>query len=111
MWRVVVYAISGIAQLIILVLLIREMRKTRKKRKTAEFLIDELKKVDDKPKSLKLSGWNKGHKLIFYECPVCECQYTNVYFRKNYFRPDSIFKCDLCNAELSVPDYERFRYE
>ncbi len=52
MWRMVVYAISGIGHLIVLVLLIREMRKTRKKRKTAEFLIDELKKVEDKPKSL-----------------------------------------------------------
>ena len=111
MWRTIVYIISGILQVIILILMIRETRKLKKLQKTAESLVEEKRMTDDKPKSLKLSGWNKGHKLIFYECPICECPYNNVYFRKNCLRPDSIFKCDLCNAKLSVPDYERFKYE
>ena len=111
MWRMIVYAISSIAQLIILVLLIRETRRLKKLQKAAESLVEEKRMTGDKPKSLTLRGWNKGHKLIFYECPICECPYTNVYFRKNCLMPDSTFKCDLCNAKLSVPDYERFKYE
>ena len=105
MWRMIIYAISGIGQLIILVLLIREMRNNRKMKKIPESLIDKLKVTDDKPKSLTLRGWNKHHKLIFYECPVCECPYTNVYFRNNHLKPSSTFTCDLCNAKLTVPDY------
>ncbi len=102
MWRMIIYAISGIGQLIILVLMIRETRRVKKlQRRTAE----------DKPKALKLSGWNKHHKLIFYECPVCEVTFTNVYFRDNRLKPSDAFACDLCGAKLSVPDYKRFKYE
>lgn len=67
--------------------------------------------MDNKPKSLTLRGWNKSHKVIFYECPVCECPFTNVYFRKIYLNSGNTFTCDLCNAKLSVPDYERFKYK
>lgn len=101
MWRMIVYVLSGILQIVVLVLMIRETRRVKKlQRRTA----------DDKPKSLKLSGWNKHHKLIFYECPVCEVPFNNVYLRNNHLKPSDTFTCDLCGAKLSVPDYKRFKY-
>ena len=67
--------------------------------------------TDDEPKQLTLRGWNKHHKLVVYECPVCEVPFNNVYFVKNRIKPNNTFTCDLCGAKLSVPDYKRFKYE
>ena len=66
--------------------------------------------TDDKPKSLTLRGWNKHHKLIFYECPVCEVPFDNVYFKNKHLKPNNTFTCDLCGIKLSVPNYKRFKY-
>ncbi len=68
-------------------------------------------KIHDKPKALTLRGWNKSHKLIFYECPICEAPFSNIYFIKNHIKPGDTLTCDLCNAKLSIPDYTRFKYE
>ena len=67
--------------------------------------------TDDKSKLLKLSGWNKHVKIIFYECPVCEVPFDSTYFRENRLKPRSAFTCDYCGAKLSVPDYKRFKYK
>ena len=67
--------------------------------------------TQDKPKPLKLSGWNKHVKIIFYECPVCEVPFDNVYFRTNHLKPRNTFTCDLCGTKLSVPNYKKFKYE
>lgn len=44
MWRMIAYAIGLIFQIVILILMVKEARKARRMRKTAEYLIDELKK-------------------------------------------------------------------
>ena len=72
---------------------------------------EQYRMTDDKPKSLILRGWNKHHKLIFYECPVCEVPFDNVYFKSNHLKPKNTFTCDLCGIKLSVPDYKRFKYK
>lgn len=60
----------------------------------------------DRPQEMVLRGWNKYHRLIWYECPKCELPYDNVYFKKNKLKPRKVFTCELCKAELKIPKYK-----
>ena len=57
---------------------------------------------------MKLRGFNKNHKMIFYECPECEADYGDYWFKENKLRPKKVFACEVCGTALKVPNYKRF---
>lgn len=59
-------------------------------------------------REMKFEGFNENHKFLFYECPKCEIPYSNIQFREEGIKPNSVITCDCCGADLLVPDYRSF---
>lgn len=62
----------------------------------------------ERPLELKLVGFNRSNRTIWYECPKCEMPYDNIYFKENKISPNEIIKCEGCGANLLVPKYTTF---
>lgn len=62
----------------------------------------------NKPQEMFLRGWNKNYGWVMYECPKCELPHDNFWFKKNNLKPGKVFTCELCGAELRVPNFPKF---